>query len=62
MDSENNKKSKDENVKKENQDFPNLPAASDKIKNENVLKKQIKKTSELNPDGKTDNIDEKSEN
>lgn len=43
MDSENNKKSKDENVKKENQDFPNLPAASDKIKNENVLKKQIKK-------------------
>ena len=62
MDSEKNKKSKEAEVKKQNQDFPNMPAASEKILSESAIKKQIKKTSDLNPDGKTDNTDNKSEN
>ena len=62
MDSDKNKKSKEAEVKKQNQDFPNVSAASEEIKNENTLKKEIKKTSKLNPDGKTDNTDQNSEN
>lgn len=62
MDSDKNKKSKVAEVKKQNQDFPNVPAASEEVKNQNTLKKEIKKTSKLNPDGKTDNTDQKSEN
>ncbi|WP_313500937.1 hypothetical protein [Kaistella carnis] len=62
MDSDKNKKPKEAEIKKENQDFPNIPAASDKVKHEETLKKEIKKTSELHPDGKTDNTDHNSEN
>lgn len=62
MDSDKNKKNKEAEVKKQNQDFPNVPAATEEVKNENTLKKEIKKTSKLNPDGKTDNTDQKSEN
>ena len=62
MDSDKNKKSKEAEMKKQNQDFPNVSAASEEIKNENTLKKEIKKTSKLNPDGKTDNTDQNSEN
>lgn len=61
MNSENNKKSEEQPVKKENQDFPNLPAASEKVNNENDLKKQIRKSSKLNPEGKTDNTEQNSE-
>ena len=57
-----NKKNKESQIKKENQDFPNIPAASGKVKDDKVLEKQIKKTSKLNPDGKTDNTDQNSEN
>ena len=62
MDSDKNKKNKEAEVKKQNQDFPNVSAASEEIKNENTLKKEIKKTSKLNPDGKTDNTDQNSKN
>lgn len=62
MDSDKNKQTKDAEVKKQNQDFPNVPAASEKIHSEETLKKEIKKTSALQPDGKTDNNDKKSEN
>ena len=62
MKAENIKPKKEEEIIKENQDFPNLPAASEEVKSERVFKKQIKKTSKLNPDGKTDNTEEKSEN
>lgn len=62
MDSDKNKKNKEAEVKKQNQDFPNIPAASEEVKNEHAVKKQIKKTSDLQPDGKTDNTDQNSEN
>ena len=62
MDSDKNKKNKEAEVKKQNQDFPNVSAASEEIKNENTLNKEIKKTSKLNPDGKTDNTDRNSNN
>lgn len=44
-------------VEKQNQDYPNVPAATEKIKSEKTLKKQIRQTSALQPDGKTDNIE-----
>lgn len=47
---------------KENQDLPNIPAATDKIENEHHVKKEIKKTSKLHDDGKTDNTEINSEN
>ena len=62
MDSKKDQKKKDAEVKKQNQDFPNVPAASEKIHSEETLKKEIKKTSDLHPDGKTDNTDHQSEN
>lgn len=62
MDSKKDQKTKDAEVKKQNQDFPNVPAASEKIHSEQTLKKEIKKTSDLHPDGKTDNTDHQSEN
>lgn len=62
MDSDKNKKNTEAEVKKQNQDFPNVPAASEKIHSEKTLKKEIKETSDLHPDGKTDNNEQKSEN
>ena len=62
MDSKKDQKTKDAKVKKQNQDFPNVPAASEKIHSEETLKKEIKKTSDLHPNGKTDNTDHQSEN
>ena len=62
MDSKKDQKTKDAEVKKQNQDFPNVPAASEKIHSEETLKKEIKKNSDLHPDGKTDNTDHHSEN
>ncbi|QOW09969.1 hypothetical protein Q73A0000_06140 [Kaistella flava (ex Peng et al. 2021)] len=62
MKSDKNKKSKEAEVKKQNQDFPNVPASSEKINSETTLKKEIKETSDLNPSGKTDNTAQKSEN
>lgn len=47
-------------VKKQNQDFPNIPAASEKIKSEAVIKKEIKEASKLHDDGKTDNTEQNS--
>lgn len=62
MNAKKDQKTKDAEVKKQNQDFPNVPAASEKIHSEETLKKKIKKTSDLQPDGKTDNDNQKSEN
>lgn len=47
-------------VKKQNQDLANIPAASEKIKpgeKAQKAKKEIRKTSGLHPDGKTDNTE-----
>ncbi len=62
MNTKKDQKSKDADIKKQNQDFPNIPAATEKIHSEEPLKKEIKKTSALHPDGKTDNTKNESEN
>lgn len=48
-------------VKKQNQDLPNIPASSQKIHSEETAEKEIKETSKLHNDGKTEN-EEKNEN
>ena len=57
----NDNKTKDAEIKKQNQDLPNIPASSEKIKSGETAKKEIRETSKLHEDGKTDNT-EKSEN
>ncbi|MBV6880748.1 hypothetical protein NG800_010245 [Epilithonimonas ginsengisoli] len=42
--------------KKQTEDFKNIPAASDKQNPPDIDKKDIDKSSEVNKDGKTDNI------
>ena len=54
-------KTKEAEIKKQNQDFPNIPASSEKIHSEKTAKKEIKETSKLHKNGKTDNT-EKGEN
>ena len=43
--------------KKQNEDFKNIPAASDKKNPPDIEKKDIDKNSKVNNDGKTDNTD-----
>ncbi|WP_226064498.1 hypothetical protein [Kaistella polysaccharea] len=62
MHNEKNKKTEEAEVIKQNQDFPNVPAASEKVKSEKTMKKEVKESSKLNPEGKTDNTDHNSEN
>lgn len=45
-------------TKKQNEDFQNIPASSQKTNPSDVDKKDVKKSSENNPSGKTDNIEE----
>ena len=59
MECEKNKKTQKAEIKKENQDFPNIPASSEKIKSEKVVKKEVLETSKVHEDGKTDNTDKK---
>lgn len=54
-------KTKEAEVKKQNQDLPNIPASSEKIISGETAEREIKQTSKLHKDGKTDNTD-KSEN
>lgn len=49
-------------TKKENQDLPNIPASSEKVNSEKTVKRQIKESSKLNKDGKTDNTKNESRN
>ena len=42
---------------KQNQDFENMPASSEKQNPPAIDKKDIEKSSELNEDGKTDNTE-----
>lgn len=58
----NNKKTKDSEVLKQNEDFPNIPVSSENVGSGQTMKKQIKKTSKLNVDGKTDNTEKNSNN
>ena len=62
MDKEkNDRKTKEAEIQKQNQDLPNIPASSERIKSGNTAKKEIKESSKIHKDGKTDNT-EKSEN
>ncbi len=45
-------------IKKENEDFSNLPKSSSHKSSELLTKKDIKKASELNGEGKTDNTEQ----
>lgn len=51
------KKKSDSDVKKQNEDLPNIPGSTDEIKKEEPVKKQIKESSKLQKDGKTENTD-----
>ncbi len=53
-----NNKENDSDVKKQNQDLPNMPASSDKINKEEPAKKQIQDASKLQKDGKMENTEE----
>ena len=48
-------------IKKQNQDLHNIPASSEKIKSGETAEKEIRETSRLHKNGKTDNT-EQSEN
>lgn len=56
------KKEKEATVKKENQDLPNISSSTEKLHNEKNVKKQIKESSKINDEGKTDNTEQNSEN
>jgi len=59
MNKENNDpKTNKAEIKKQNQDLPNIPASSEKIKSGETAEKEIKETSILHKDGKTDNTDQ----
>lgn len=62
MDKDQNQETNKAEIKKENQDFPNISASTDKVNATEKMEKEIKKTSKLNPEGKTDNTDHNSEN
>lgn len=49
-------------IQKQNEDLPNIPSSSEKIKSGDKTKEQVKHTSKLQKDGKTDNTEKKSEN
>lgn len=49
---------KDSAIRKQNMDYPNIPASSEKIDSENKVENEIKETSKLHDDGKTDNTEQ----
>lgn len=53
----NTPENKDTQVTKQNMDFPNIPASSDKINDESEVKKEIRETTKLHDEGKTDNTE-----
>ena len=55
MEEKNHHKKNEMEIKKENEDFQNIPASSSPDKN--IKKEDIKKASELNTEGKTDNTE-----
>ena len=59
---ENHPQSNNSQIQKQNEDLPNIPASTQKINSEEEAKKQIKETSKLQEEGKTDNTEKQSEN
>jgi len=53
----NQKKTEEAQIQKENEDLPNIPASTEKIKEGEKFKEEIKKTSKLQNEGKTDNTE-----
>ena len=51
------KKTEEAEIQMENQDLPNIPASTEKIKEGEKFKEEIKKTSKLHNEGKTDNTE-----
>ena len=49
-------KTKQAEIKKQNQDLPNIPASSEKQNPSDVDKEDVQKSSKNNQSGKTDNI------
>ena len=63
MDKEkNDPKTNKAEIKKQNQDLPNIPASSEKVNSEKTVDRQIKESFKLNKDGKTDNTKNESRN
>lgn len=61
MDPEENKKQESANsaeTKRQNQDFPNIPASSKKTNPSDVDKEDVQKSSKNNKSGKTDNTED----
>ena len=54
---EHQEKTQEADVQKQNQDFPNIPASSEKILSHKTIQKQVKESSEMHKDGKTDNTE-----
>lgn len=61
MEQQNNKTPEKSEIRKENQDFQNMPSSSQKNETGETMKKQVEKTSELNDEGKTDNTEKNSD-
>ncbi|UOE42086.1 hypothetical protein MTP09_05470 [Chryseobacterium suipulveris] len=57
---EKDKKPTKAEIKKQNQDFPNIPASSEKVHSEKTLKKEVHESSKLHDTGKTDNTESES--
>ncbi len=58
MDKDSKDKPANPEVRKQNQDIPNIPASSEKIHSEDKTKKEIRESSELHETGKTENEEE----
>ena len=61
MEQQNNKTPEKSEIRKENQDFQNMPSSSQKNETGETMKKQVEKTSEINEEGKTDNTEKNSD-
>lgn len=54
---ENTESTEHSGTKKQNMDYPNMPATSQKVNNEEKTREEIHQASELNSEGKTDNVE-----
>ena len=51
----NKEKTKKADIQKQNEDFPNIPASTEKVNKDEKIKKEVKESSKLHHSGKTDN-------
>ncbi len=55
MGNNNKEKTKKADIQKQNEDFPNIPASTEKVNKDEKIKKEVKESSKLHHSGKTDN-------